>query len=160
MQYRFFKIPAAGDPEGEAAFNRFLRGVRVLRVERQFVPDGQAAYWSLCVEYLRDPHADARQGRPEPRDYKEVLAPEDFALFARLRDLRKTLANEEAVPAYAVCTNEQLAELATKRPSSEAALRAIEGFGEAKAKKYGRRFLELVVAASRPPAEPRGKEES
>lgn len=46
MQYRFFRLPAAGCPETEEALNRFLRGVRPLNVERQFVADGQGSFWS------------------------------------------------------------------------------------------------------------------
>ena len=44
-------------------------------------------------------------------DYKEILKSEDFAVFARLRDLRKEIAQAEAVPVYTVFTNEQLAQL-------------------------------------------------
>jgi len=53
MQYRFFRVPAAGCAETEEALNRFLRGVRPLKVDRQFVADGASSFWSLCVEYRR-----------------------------------------------------------------------------------------------------------
>jgi hypothetical protein len=46
-------------------------------------------------------------------DYKEVLNEADFAVFSRLRDLRKVIAEKEAVPAYAIFTNEQLAAMVT-----------------------------------------------
>ncbi|MEW6487973.1 MAG: hypothetical protein AB1578_08665 [Thermodesulfobacteriota bacterium] len=61
MQYRVFRVPAGGCGDTEEAVNRFLRGVRVLRVDRQFVPDGQGAFWSLCVEYLESPKARAAE---------------------------------------------------------------------------------------------------
>jgi hypothetical protein len=37
------------------------------------------------------------------------------------------------------------------RPDSLAALRAIEGFGEAKLKKYGKELLVLISGAAHPP---------
>lgn len=37
----------------------------------------------------------------------EILPPEQFAVFARLRDVRKRLAEVHGIPVYAVLTNEQ-----------------------------------------------------
>lgn len=156
MQVRMFRIAAAGEPEAEEALNRFLRSVRVLTVERQFVAAGQDAYWALCVEYLESAKARAEEARSRERvDYKQVLSPADFALFARLRELRKAVATAEGVPAYAVATNEQLAEIAQHRPGSAAALRQVEGIGDAKAEKYGAAILALVGEAGGPPPDTR-----
>ena len=55
--------------------------------------------------------AGPAEGRNEGRiDYKEVLSAPEFERFARLRLLRKELAEKEGVPAYAIFTNEQLAQ--------------------------------------------------
>jgi superfamily II DNA helicase RecQ len=70
-------------------------------------------------------------------DYRQVLDASTFALFSRLRDLRKTLAEQENVPPYAVFTNEQLAEIAKRRCDSPAALGKINGIGTARVEKYG-----------------------
>ena len=53
------------------------------------------------------------RGGKQRVDYKEVLSPADFALFAKLRDWRKATAEQEGIPVYAVLTNEQLAAIAT-----------------------------------------------
>ena len=66
------------------------------------------------------------------------------ALFAELRTLRGAIAREEQVPAYVVFPDRTLAEIATRRPRSTAALADIRGVGPAKLEKYGERFLELV----------------
>jgi len=156
MQLRFFRVPAVGDPELEADLNRFLRSVRSLTVDRQFVADGANSFWSLCVGYLDSPKLRAEQAGRERVDYKEILSTADFALFAKLRDARKALAAEEAVPPYAVCTNEQLAALARARPTTAAGLRKIEGIGQAKAEKYGARLLAVLAEHAAAPgrAEP------
>jgi ATP-dependent DNA helicase RecQ len=65
-------------------------------------------------------------------------------LLARLRDLRRTIAKQDQVPAYVVFPDRTLAEIAVRRPSSEAALAKIRGVGPAKLEKYGSRFLDLV----------------
>lgn len=152
MQMAFFSVPARGDAGLQEELNVFLRSHRVLTAHREFAGQGENAFWALAVEYLDGPVAlpsDAgRGGKATKVDYKEVLSPEDFALFARLRDWRKAVAEKEGVPIYAVLTNEQLAAVAAKRPVSAAALREVEGFGGARAAKYGAAVLELVAASA------------
>ena len=80
-------------------------------------------------------------------DYKEILSADDFAVFVRLREARKELAAKEAIPVYAVCTNEQLAEMAKDRAATMADLKKIDGFGDAKAEKYGEAFLAAMREA-------------
>ena len=77
-------------------------------------------------------------------DYKEVLSPEDFVIFARLRETRKELAKTEQVPAYAIFTNEQLAEMARIRPVSKNGFSKIVGVGESRIQKYGTQFLKIL----------------
>ena len=77
-------------------------------------------------------------------DYKEILPPVDFVTFARLREVRKELAKAEQVPAYAIFTNEQLAEIAKILPVSAHALSKIEGVGESRVEKYGGQFLKVL----------------
>jgi superfamily II DNA helicase RecQ len=85
-------------------------------------------------------------------DYKAVLSEGDFAVFSLLRDLRKTLAEAEGVPAYAIFTNEQLAKFAQSRAQSQADLQKVDGVGEAKIEKYGRRVLDAIAVARVVPA--------
>ena len=74
---------------------------------------GSDSFWSFSVEYLEN----GQGGRPCSGgllsgvrvDYREVLKPDEFALFVKLRLLRQEIAKDEAVPVYMVFTNEQLA---------------------------------------------------
>lgn len=146
MQVRFFTIPIKNTEEAEAEINRFLGSHRILAVDRRFVDNGENSFWTLAVEYLRgaaEARDEARPGKPKV-DYKDVLSPEDFAVFSRLRELRKKRADAEAVPVYAVLTNEQLAAIARARPASPAELLKIEGLGDAKAGKYGEEVLAVI----------------
>jgi superfamily II DNA helicase RecQ len=133
----------------EEELNKFLRSVRILTVNRELVHDGANSFWTLAVEYLSGaPESPANEGRKKI-DYREVLSPEDFTLFARLRDWRKEAAHQEGVPVYIIFTNDQLALVAGRRIATKAALGEIEGVGEARIKKYGEAVLEIVREYSR-----------
>jgi ATP-dependent DNA helicase RecQ len=73
-----------------------------------------------------------------------ALNPEDNALFLRLKELRKGLADRQKVPAYIVFSDKVLVEMAARRPANEAELLAVSGVGPAKLEKYGEAFLEAV----------------
>jgi superfamily II DNA helicase RecQ len=145
MHQRFFTIPVHGGAAAEEDLNRFLAGHRIVAIDRAFVQDGANSAWSLCVGF-----EPAGEGRPQDAkrsrsiDYREVLNEQDFAVYARLRSLRKELAEKEGVPAYAICTNEQMAEMVRRRVQTASALREIPAVGDARAEKYGEAFLKLL----------------
>ena len=117
MSFKFFTISLREVSSGESELNAFLGSHRVLGVDRQFVDVGANSFWALCVEYLpgvagATAAAFDKKGRI---DYREVLPPEDFLVFVKLRDLRKQMAQAEAVPVYTIFTNDQLAEMVRRR---------------------------------------------
>ena len=141
MQFKLFSIPATGDAAAEEELNRFLRSHRAVSVRKELVQGGQTAYWCFCIEYLLGVAPEGKAGGRQRVDYKEILSADDFAIFVRLREVRKELAGKEAIPVYAVSTNEQLAEMAKSHAATLADLKKIDGFGDAKAEKYGETFL-------------------
>ena len=72
---------------------------------------------------------------------------DDFNLFAALRQWRKTQAEADGVPLYAVFTNEQLAAIARQRCDTATALGSIEGVGPARLQRYGAAVLDSLRAA-------------
>ena len=155
MRLKFFTVRMQDVGQEAEELNAFLSTHRILAVDRQFVADGANSAWAICVSYL------ATAGRPAPEkrgrvDYREVLPEPDFAVFAKLRSLRKTLAEKEGVPAYALFTNEQLAEMVRRRVKSLQALEKIEGVGPARCERYGARFLDVLGAEL--PAESGGRD--
>jgi len=70
----------------------------------------------------------------------------DEALFARLRALRKRLADEQRVPAYVVFSDVTLAEMAARKPGTYVELLAVNGVGQAKLERYGDAFIEAIAA--------------
>ena len=88
---------------------------------------------------------------------KPVTAPEtkvqrvgeiacDEVLFERLRELRKRLADERAVPAYIVFSDVALRQMARDYPSSEREFARISGVGEKKLHEFGKVFLAEIAA--------------
>lgn len=66
-------------------------------------------------------------------------------MFERLRAWRNGRAQAEGVPPYVLLTNRQLAATARERPGTLAALKAIEGIGEARAARFGTELLAVVA---------------
>ncbi len=65
-----------------------------------------------------------------------------FKRFTALREIRKKIAKDDAVPAYVVFTDEELSELAKLELLTEASMKSVKGIGEQKIEKYGRFFLQ------------------
>ncbi|MEN8197428.1 MAG: HRDC domain-containing protein [Pseudomonadota bacterium] len=144
VRMRFFTVPLYGGEAAAEAFNRFLAGHRIIAIDKEFVQDGRGSAWALSVSY-----DDAGERPPPARragkvDYKEILNNREFAVYARLRDLRKDLADKEGIPAYALFNNEQLAAMVQGRVTSGSALSNISGVGAARVEKYGEAFLAVL----------------
>lgn len=88
-------------------------------------------------------------------DFQAVLAPGSVReeepvysanLYEILRDIRKTIADEEDVPPFQIFPNRTLTEMATRLPRTRGELLGIYGVGEYKVSRYGARFLEAIQA--------------
>jgi ATP-dependent DNA helicase RecQ len=70
----------------------------------------------------------------------------DEALFARLRALRKTLADERDVPAYIIFSDVALRQMARSYPGTDREFSRISGVGEKKLREFGAIFLGEIAA--------------
>ena len=68
----------------------------------------------------------------------------DPTLFAMLKDLRKKVAKQKGVPAYAVFQEGSLEQMATVYPVTLEELQQVQGVGAGKARKFGKEFVELI----------------
>jgi superfamily II DNA helicase RecQ len=137
LQYAPFLLPLHPGSAEQDELNRFLRGRRIVQTRKELVAMEGASHWAILVEYLDSPEKSAGEQQVKGKvDYKEILNANDFSLFSKLREVRKKLAEENGLPVYAVCTNEQLAEIAKRRPKNLTECMQIEGIGQGKADKY------------------------
>lgn len=164
MAFRFFSIPIQGCPNTERDLNAFLRSHSVVSIERRFVDQGAASVWSLCIDYLESATAQSgginRGGAQRGRiDYREILTPQQFAIFSRLREARKQIAQAEGTPVYTVFTNEHLAQMVQQNAQTKADLQKIVGVGDSRVEKYGERVVlalnEERGVANEAPGKPR-----
>lgn len=81
---------------------------------------------------------------PTPLFTPTVFENEDEGLFEALRQLRKKLADQLAIPAYIVLSDKTLHLLALKKPGDMEAFGEINGIGEFKKEKYGKDFLAVI----------------
>jgi len=93
MQLNMFIIPIKNVSEAEAEMSGFLRGHRILAGRRNSCRTGRTrsrlSAWSIWTVPVPG------SGRRAPKvDYKEVLKPEEFEIFSRLRDWRKAEAGD------------------------------------------------------------------
>jgi superfamily II DNA helicase RecQ len=152
MKLRFFAVPMLDGDEQSQELNRFLSTNRVVMVERHFVSDGPRSAWAICVGYLdRGGRLAADQTQGKRVDYREILSEPDFAVYAKLRSLRKLMADNDGLPAYTFFTNEQLAAMVQQRTTTLKALEEIPGVGAARVKKYGAAFLAVLKENLSPP---------
>ena len=78
--------------------------------------------------------------------YQDKLAQFNYdkKLFAKLRSLRKELADEDDVPPYVVFNDKTLAEMAQKMPTDDSEFLGVSGVGFSKLTKYGAPFMQLI----------------
>ncbi len=148
MQIKIFTIPIGDTGEMQVEMNRFLAANRVLEIEQYFYQNDKGAFWSFCVRYLSTSltHYQVLSSKKKT-DYKEILSEGEFAIFSKLREARKTIAANDAVPAYAVFTDEELASIACLPSIEVNKLIAIKGIGDKKIEKYGKPLLDLYTAS-------------
>ncbi len=140
-KFNTFFVPVSDDGRAQEELNAFLRSKRVLTVEKAFAGNG----WSFCAEWLEG--GKPQTGRSKPKvDYREVLNPEQFELFSRLRDKRKELAQRDGVQVYTIMTNEQLSEVVKQGIKDVSELNRIYGIGSARIEKYGADILSGIRA--------------
>jgi superfamily II DNA helicase RecQ len=151
MQIKLFTIPILGGEQINEEMNRFLRSRKVLQTESHLVTNSEGSFWCFCIKYLSG--AVVSPGKKKKIDYREVLDKESFKRFARMREIRKRLAKEEGVPAFAIFTDAEMAELAKIEILTPAAMRKVKGVGEQKIEKFGKYFISQAQdEKSQPPA--------
>jgi len=144
MQFKFFTIPACAGEEEERLLNNFLASHRVLESTTYFNPSPNGATWHICVKYLVTKTNERKSGKNKT-DYKEVLNPAHFEIFTKLRAIRKDIAVHDAIPAYAVFTDEELAAISQLPEITPKGVLSVKSIGEKKAEKFGTRLINMYT---------------
>ncbi len=141
MQLKIFTIPITGGEALNEEMNKFLSTHKIIEVIHQFAGD---KYWTFCVKYIDGVvgKSEITQSSSRKVDYKEVLGEEEFARFSILRKIRKSLAQEDGIPAFAVFTDAELAEMSKEPELTLARMKSIHGIGKSRVEHYGTQIIE------------------
>ncbi len=91
----------------------------------------------LAVPRLGITARESKSDRLSNRNY-------DKKLFAKLRKLRKSIADESDIPPYVVFNDATLIDMADILPTSYGEMLAVSGVGQVKLEKYADPFLDLI----------------
>jgi len=141
MQIKLFTIPISDSGTELEAMNRFLRGNKILEVQNQLISNENGAYWCFCVRYMEKSFHTTRRQAKTKVDYKHVLDEPTFQKFSKLREIRKKVAAEEGIPAFAVFTDEELAGLAKLDAITKRTMLSVKGIGDKKVERYSKYFI-------------------
>lgn len=146
MPFRTYFIPLRAPRDVEDELNSFLRSHRVVHLERRWLERPDELGWSFFIEYQEPAPSSSKvkQQSGERVDWRDKLAPADFALFCRLKDWRRGVAEAETVPAFMVFSNQQLATIAERRITSREDLAKVPGVGEAKLQRYSEPLFTVI----------------
>lgn len=145
MQIKIISIPAVGGERQNDELNVFLRSKKILQVDKTLVNSDNQAFWSFCIKYIDD--ATLNDGDKAKVDYRQVLDEGTFKRFAKLREIRKQIAQAEAIPAYAIFTDEELSNIAKLDELTITTLKSIKGIGTKKVEKFGERLIKAMEDA-------------
>ncbi len=92
--------------------------------------------------------ADTADSANVPGDALGSYIPDDDeeSLFQKLRELRRTIAQEIGKPPYIVFSDKTLRDMARIKPITNAQFLAVNGVGQHKLDLYGKRFMEAIAS--------------
>jgi ATP-dependent DNA helicase RecQ len=99
------------------------------------------------TDLLASTRTESVRPRKKSRDAFEGLSADD-ALLARLKSLRKQLADARGIPAYLVFSDAALIQMVERRPATDSEFLAVSGVGPKKLAQYGAAFLAALRNAS------------
>lgn len=92
--------------------------------------------------------ADTADSANVPGDALGSYIPDDDeeSLFQKLRELRRTIAQEIGKPPYIVFSDKTLRDMARIKPVTDAQFLAVNGVGQHKLDLYGQRFMQTIAS--------------
>lgn len=92
--------------------------------------------------------ADTADSANVPGDALGSYIPDDDeeSLFQKLRELRRTIAQEIGKPPYIVFSDKTLRDMARIKPVTNAQFLAVNGVGQHKLDLYGQRFMQTIAS--------------
>ncbi len=110
-------------------------GLRLTESARPVLKGDESIFFRVETKPVKQKKSPRRAGG---------VSQQDETLWNRLREVRRSIAQEQNIPAYVIFHDATLMEMVEKKPSSMKAMSAISGVGATKLEKYGAIFLEAL----------------
>lgn len=98
----------------------------------------------FLVEYTENEGGKSACTMSSKVDWRDVLNPNQFAVYDFLRKTRKEIGDKTKIPLYGILSNEQLALMAQNPPKTKEDFLKIKGVNEQKYKQFGEIFLSAI----------------
>jgi len=118
--------------------NQFTINKHIISIKSQFFYHNNQPFWSVFIEYNVDVDLTIKE------DLKDSLDQPGLLFYNRLKEWRKTKADENKIPVFIIATNKQMIDIINEKPRTLEALRMIDGFGNKKVAKYGQDIISMV----------------
>lgn len=148
MQIRIFTMPLAAAEKQMEEMNHFLRANKIIDIRKELATVDGNTCWTFCVTYMQGSTiqtTNAAETKTGKVDYKDLLNEDAFQRFCTMRKVRKAIADADAVPAFAVFTDAELAELAKMDKVDVNTMLQVSGIGKKKVEKYGEKFCSEMM---------------
>ena len=99
-QYASFFVSPFGEKSVTDELNVFLRSHRIVNVEKKLIDGERGTGWVFIIEYGSEGGNKNASNTSQRIDYREVLNADEYALFDKLRNLRKELADKSGIPVW------------------------------------------------------------
>lgn len=144
MKIKFFTIPINTAEDFEKEVNAFLSNHKIVENEKHLIQSAGQAYWCIYISYIEQGKTVYTKSKGDPIDYMKILPEKERIKYQQLKTVRKEIAKEDAVSAFVVATNAELAEIAKLETITVAGMKKISGFGEKKAEKYAKKIIDKM----------------
>lgn len=129
----------------ESELSEFQSGKDVIEVSEHFLVHEKTPTLLLVVRYRELPYGGRSSSDASRKDWRAELDEQAKRIYDELRLWRGRTAKREGMPPYLILNNRELAELATKKPTTVTQLQEINGIGEAKSNRWGEEMLAVLA---------------
>jgi len=146
MPVRIFTIPFDETTQSfhDDLVTQFCVNKRIHKIDTMFFTRNHQPFWTVAIHYgqiLFEEKNVKISGTPGP---EHVLDDQQKNLLIRLKEWRRTAADEVNLPVFMVANNRHLVEIIQAKCSTLEHLKLVKGFGKTKIEKYGKDITNIV----------------